>query len=193
MNSPSRTDRSRTQILDAANAAFGELGFADTSVDEIARRAGLTRKTAYNLFGSKTDIALALIARVEAQGEGLYRPRLAARDNAISLLEDILGDSAQWCLAHPSIACLALAPAVRPGQAPPEDRPSFQRLVRDCLALGQSQGLIRTDEEADFLALVVLGLYGQAMLNALAGEQFDGNQIARLIRIVVEGIGPRDA
>ncbi|WP_224701476.1 TetR/AcrR family transcriptional regulator [Devosia aquimaris] len=187
---PKRTDRSRLLILDAADAAFRALGFEGTSVDEIATRAGLTRKTVYNLFASKEDIALQLIARVEAQ-DGSYRSRLQAGDDALALLETVFLDSARWCLANPALARLALAPAQRPALEPPSDRPSFQRLVRDIVVLGQAQGLIRRDEDANLLALILLGIYGQAMLSVLAGRPFDADEIVRIIRIVVEGIGAR--
>ncbi|PLP61267.1 TetR family transcriptional regulator [Mesorhizobium loti] len=188
MTSLKRTDRSKKLILEAADAAFREFGFENTSVEDIAERAGLTRKTVYNLFGSKEEIALSLIARVEANDTG-YR-ELIARNIAVSdLLELVFMDSASWCVANPSLARRALAPSIRPSLEPPSDRPSFQGLVRDVLILGQQQGLIRRDEDANYLALVLLGVYGQAMLNSLAGEQFDQSQIRRLVRIVVEGIG----
>ncbi|MGX5637603.1 TetR/AcrR family transcriptional regulator [Brevundimonas diminuta ATCC 11568] len=183
-----RTDRSRTLILDAAEAAFRELGYAGASVEEIALRAGLTRKTVYNLFSSKEEIALQLIARVEA-GDQTYRERLASGEDVLSLLETVLLDSAGWCLANPSLARLALAPAERPSLEPPSDRPSFQGLVRDILVLGQQQGVIRRDERPEFMSLVLLGIYGQAMLTALSGGPFSEDDIRRLIRIVVEGIG----
>jgi AcrR family transcriptional regulator len=184
-----RVDRSRLLVLEAADAAFRAQGFADTAMEEIAQRAGLTRKTLYNLFGSKDEIALALIARVEAQ-DADYRASMAADADAIGLLERVLMDSAGWCRANPSLAQLALSPALRPGLQPPEDRPSFQGLVRDIVALGQRQGRIRADEDAGFMALVLLGIYGQAMLSALAGGT-DADEIGRIVRIVVEGIGRR--
>ena len=187
---PKRTERSRQLILDAADAAFRELGFAGTSVEEIANRAGLTRKTVYNLFVSKDDIATQLIARVEAK-DAPYRGRMAAGEDALSLLETVLLDSAAWCLASPALARLALAPAERPSLEPPADRPSFQKLVRDILVLGQTQGLIRKDDDPNFMALVLLGVYGQAMLSFLAGRPFAEQEIARLLRIVVQGIGVR--
>jgi len=190
MPSLKRTDRSRGLILDAADGAFREKGFAAVSVEEIASRAGLTRRTVYNLFGSKEEIAHQLIARTEAQDQG-YRARMAAGEDALCLLETILLDSAGWCLANPSIARLALAPAERPRLEPPADRPSFQGLVRDVLLLGQRQAAIREDEDANFMGLVLLGVYGQAMLTALAGGPFDPSDVVRLIRVVVEGIGAR--
>lgn len=183
-----RTERSRSLILDAADNAFRELGFAGTSMEEIATRAGLTRKTVYNLFSSKEEIALRLIARVEA-GDETYRARMEANEDFLVLLEKVFLDSAGWCLANPSLARLALAPAQRPSLEPPSERPSFQRLVRDLLVLGQRQGVIRKDDDPNFMALVLLGIYGQAMLTALSGGAFGANDIRRLIHIVVEGIG----
>src|SRR5690606_23291515 len=98
-----RTERSRNLILDAADEAFRELGYANTSGEEIATRAGLTRKTVYNLFNSKEEIALRLIARVEA-GDQIYRERMEANEDVVVLLERVLLDSASWCLANPSLA-----------------------------------------------------------------------------------------
>jgi TetR/AcrR family transcriptional regulator of autoinduction and epiphytic fitness len=63
--------------------------------------------------------------------------------------------------------------------------------VRDLLVLGQRQGVIRGDDDANFMALVLLGIYGQAMLSALSGSSFSEDEIRHLIRIVVEGIGER--
>lgn len=183
-----RTERSRILILDAAEAGFREKGVTATSVEEIAKRAGLTRKTIYNLFASKDEIAAQLIARVEAN-DAPYRDRMEAGEDIFPLLEDVFLDSARWCLANPSLARLALAPAERPNLEPPPDRPSFQGLVRDVLLLGQRQGVIRKDDDPSFMALVLLGIYGQAMLSALAQGQIVEDEIRHIIRIVVEGIG----
>lgn len=187
---PKRTDRSRNLILDAADAAFREKGFPDVSMEEIAQRAGLTRKTVYNLFNSKEEIAFQVLARIEA-GEAIYRARMAANEDVFVLLDEVFLHSARWCLANPSLARLALAPAK--SLEPPSDRPSFQRLVGDLLALGQAQGAIRKDEDPNFMSLVLLGIYAQAMLFALAGGPFSEDGVRRFIRIVVEGIGEQSS
>jgi AcrR family transcriptional regulator len=190
MTTLKRTERSRILILDAADAAFLEMGFANTSMEEIASRAGLTRKTVYNLFNSKEEIASQLIARVEAD-DALYRARMEADEDVFPLLETVFLDSARWCLANPSLARLALVPTGRPSLEPPPGRPSFQRLIRDILVIGQRQGAIRKDDDPNFMALVLLGIYGQAMLTALSEGQFSKAEIRHIIRIVFEGIGER--
>lgn len=48
---------SKDRILAAALALFGERGYAATSVDDIAARAGLTKGALYYYFTDKADIA----------------------------------------------------------------------------------------------------------------------------------------
>lgn len=185
-----KTDRSRLQILDAANSAFRELGFDGTSMEEIARRADLTRKTVYNLFGSKEDIAWGLIARAEAVDAG-YRARIAANQDAIEIVEKVLLDSAGWCLQNPELARIALAPSRRPALEPPRDRPSFHGLVRDIMVLGQQQARIRSDETAEFMTLLLLAVYGQAMLSALPEGRIAGSEVRSIVRLILEGIAEK--
>ena len=40
-------------MLDAAEAVFGRRGFHGASMDEIARRSGITKALLYQYFGSK--------------------------------------------------------------------------------------------------------------------------------------------
>jgi AcrR family transcriptional regulator len=184
-----RKTKSRDRILIAAEAVFGEMGYEAASVEVIAQRANVTRKTVYNQFASKEDVAEQLLARNEALVEPLYRDRIRSGEAAIALLENILLDSAGWCVANPNLALMALAPAKRPNLEPPEGRPSFQGIVRDTILLGQVQGTIRRDEDAEFLSMILLGIYAQAMITVIAGFPYDPAQIKRIIRILIEGAG----
>ncbi len=58
-------DRNRTRILAAARAAFTEAGFHGAGLEEVAARAGVTRKTVYNQFGSKRGLLDELISDLE--------------------------------------------------------------------------------------------------------------------------------
>jgi TetR/AcrR family transcriptional regulator, regulator of autoinduction and epiphytic fitness len=184
-----RRDRSRALILEAARTVFNETGYEAAQMAHLAARAGLTRKTVYNLFGSKEGVLDRLLEQAEAASEPLYRHRLDAGEPARDLLQSILLDSAGWCLANPRIAPFALAPRARPARAPSEQRPSFQRIVRDTVLLGQRQGVFRCDENADFMAALVLAVYGQLMLSVLSQSSYAVEDIPRCLRLVVEGIG----
>ena len=46
----------RFEILDAAAACFAERGYAETSIDDVARRLGATKGRIYHHFQSKADL-----------------------------------------------------------------------------------------------------------------------------------------
>ncbi len=63
MNTPvmSRSEQKRDQILLAAKELFCEQGFPNTSMDEVAKLAGVSKQTVYSHFGCKDDLFVASI------------------------------------------------------------------------------------------------------------------------------------
>ena len=60
-------ERTRRRLLAAAAEIFDERGLLDSTVEQIAERAGFTRGAVYSIFRNKEDLALALIAeRIDA-------------------------------------------------------------------------------------------------------------------------------
>lgn len=59
-----RSDRRRTQILDAAARVFADRGYHRTTVRDVAREAGIADGTIYLYFTSKQELLLALIAQL---------------------------------------------------------------------------------------------------------------------------------
>ena len=57
------------RIVTAARQLFASGGYAATTIDAIAERAGVARPTVYATFGSKRAMLLALVDRVEAEAE----------------------------------------------------------------------------------------------------------------------------
>jgi AcrR family transcriptional regulator len=54
----------RDAILDAAEKLFARFGYRKTTIDELAREAGIAKGTVYLYFKSKEEIALGRIERV---------------------------------------------------------------------------------------------------------------------------------
>ncbi|NJK33082.1 MAG: helix-turn-helix transcriptional regulator [Deltaproteobacteria bacterium] len=55
--------RKRAAILDVATRLFGEKGYRDTSMDEIAAEVGVAKGTLYLYFPQKLDLLFAATAR----------------------------------------------------------------------------------------------------------------------------------
>jgi AcrR family transcriptional regulator len=48
--------RTRRQIVDAAGALYAERGFSSTTIDDIATKAGVSRKTVFTAVGGKVQL-----------------------------------------------------------------------------------------------------------------------------------------
>lgn len=62
-------DERRRRILDAAADVFSERGYAAASMDEVAKACGMSRKTIYGLFSSKSDLFAALVMQAVPEPE----------------------------------------------------------------------------------------------------------------------------
>ena len=63
------SDERRESVLEAARELLASEGDEAFSIDAIARRAGVSRMTIYNLFGSKAGLLEALFDSLAARGE----------------------------------------------------------------------------------------------------------------------------
>lgn len=50
------SDEARKRCVEAANTLLADSNTPDLKMEDVARRAGITRQTIYNLFGSKTEL-----------------------------------------------------------------------------------------------------------------------------------------
>jgi AcrR family transcriptional regulator len=83
--SPHLSPKAR-QILCGARETFLDLGFEGASVDEIARRAGVSKGTLYNHFEDKRSLFAAVIDHeCKAQAEGIFTIGMEEDDVEASL------------------------------------------------------------------------------------------------------------
>jgi AcrR family transcriptional regulator len=87
-------------IADAARRLFGRYGFRRTSMDDIAREAGVAKATLYLHFAGKEDVFRFMLARTRSQTEQkcLAAEQLAApfRDRLTALLDAKFGCGYEW-------------------------------------------------------------------------------------------------
>lgn len=61
------SDKKRLQILDAAEQLFYDFGVEQTSMDQLAQVAGVSKRTVYNHFANKEELFQAIIGRMFSQ------------------------------------------------------------------------------------------------------------------------------
>lgn len=195
-----RAEARPDEVLDAALELFIEKGFAATRVEDIARRAGLSKGAVYLYFASKEAIIEGLVQRavrpVAEEALGFMRdfdgdPRLVIT-LVLKLLAGRLGEPR--VIAIPKLV-------LREGAAFPALAALYRREVLDrvlpvietLIARGVDQGYLRpVDPE-----LTIRSIIGPVVLHLLMAEVFGvapagGLHFDRLIdnhlRILLDGI-----
>jgi AcrR family transcriptional regulator len=90
----------REQILEGAATAFLEQGYEKTSMDQIARIAGVSKNTIYNHFADKKELFITLMEAVTAERFNIVfgsvsfqeEPAIVLRQIAETLLETVRRD-----------------------------------------------------------------------------------------------------
>src|SRR6188508_1479111 len=106
------SERTRERILDAAQDLILDHGFGSTTVDAVVNRAGITKGAFFHHFGSKSDLARALVERYALMDKQhlehhLERARKLASDPLQQLLILIgLYEEDFEALAEPFPGCL---------------------------------------------------------------------------------------
>lgn len=70
---PSAKTDTREAILDAVDGLMSRYGFRKTTMDDIAREAGISKRTIYAYFQSKEEVGLSSIARVVTHAQETMR------------------------------------------------------------------------------------------------------------------------
>lgn len=88
---PRLTDRKREAIVEAAIDEFRDNGFEVTSMDRIAGRAEVSKRTVYNHFPSKEELFAEIMERLWSRFpptvDDPYRPEIGLREQLRELLD----------------------------------------------------------------------------------------------------------
>lgn len=109
-------DRTRARILAAAEKLFSRDGFDATSVDAIARAAGVNKALIYYHFESKDDLLLRLLESVvdEVEAHAAAEAPAPGEDEGAALRRQLRAE-VEFLAARRPIVTLLLAEALRAG------------------------------------------------------------------------------
>lgn len=82
----------KAKLIDAAQKLFIEKGFDSASIDEVARKAGLTKRTLYQYFNSKEDLFFAVTLEGAKQLFLAYEQAMSGGSSALEKIS--LGNAA---------------------------------------------------------------------------------------------------
>lgn len=185
-----RKQRSRIQILNAAIIEFEKAGVDKVSMGGLAKAAGLTRATIYNLFDSKEAIAQAIVEQQVQEWSELFQKRIVAAENGIQILTDLLIANSKICQKYPNIAYTVLTKPNARVLPEGDETKSFRHLVISVIKLCQKQDSLRSDLPSTYLLFMILGVYTQMMIFSITSKaSVSAQQIEQMLQTLIVGIG----
>jgi len=186
-------EATRRAVLDAARVLFGRQGYAQTSVDEIADAARVTKGAVYHHFAGKEALFRAVYAEVEtdaqARAVSAGHPGLAPVDQIVAMMNGYL-DAA----LDPEIRRITLidGPAVvgfEPDEAAAQ-QPGYAA-QRAFLALAMANGQVM-ELDPDTLVELIGGLAWMAGLIIARASDPDVTraELGRAVNAMLRGLAP---
>jgi len=103
---PGKANATADQVLDAALALFIEFGLRRTTMDDVARQAGIGRATLYRRFGDKDQLVQAVILRECQQQLALIEQHLKGIESAVDALLEAFVLAVTRAQSHPLLTRL---------------------------------------------------------------------------------------
>jgi AcrR family transcriptional regulator len=149
--------RRRRQLLEVATRVFAERGFHDTSMDDVAEAAGVTKPVLYQHFASKRELYVELLGDISRQLAGAIADATAEAGGPRLQVE--LGFTAYFRFVASHAAGFRLLFGGGSRQDP--ELADFAERVEDSMA-DLVAGLIDADLDHDHRRLLAYGIVGLA-------------------------------
>jgi TetR/AcrR family fatty acid metabolism transcriptional regulator len=162
----------RAQIARCAAEAIAEVGYADASMAEIARRAGIAKSVVSYHFSDKAELMGEVLRTALATYATFMEPRMAGATSAFDKLRAYLTGTVDYVAEHRSLHVAVVEIALNATSA--DGRPLVATMplqapepsVEDILRQGQRDGELR-----DFDVEVVGGVVRSAITHDMVMRQ----------------------
>ena len=186
-------EATRRAVIAAARSSFGTKGYAQTSVDEIAAAARVTKGAVYHHFAGKEALFRAVHAEVEGEAQAraiaARDPDGAPVDQIVAMVEGYLDAALDEEIRRITLidgpALLGLEPDV------PTDQQAAQAGVRSFIAMAIERGEL-VDVDPDVLMQLIGGLAVQCGLLIARAADPDATRthLGHAIDAMLRGLAP---
>jgi AcrR family transcriptional regulator len=202
MGTTERKKREKKQrasaILDAAEAVFFAKGFENSTMDDVATQAELSKGCVYNYFKNKNELCIGIVER----GVKLaYHMIKAAVENCYGGTPELFQAAAEgfleFSLQHPKYYCALQSYRHHRGGCGVdssylnlviEDNSKVTKIFADMITQGQTNGTIRQDVEPKEIAAAIWGDFDGALPGFQLNSEKASGSYRRIVGLLVDGL-----
>ncbi len=195
-------EATRNALLEAAEEIFLRKGFGNTSLSEIAKRAGITKSLIHHYFGSKEGLWREVKTRRFMHYAERQKEMLQTGQPSVKLMKDSMAFYFDFLRRNPQIVRILAWMFLE------QDQKECLDLDRELIAQGvdktresQKLGMLRDDIDPRFIIFIFIGLCQNWFQDKVHFKEsfgtegitgdLDENYLKVILKIFFEGILPR--
>ncbi|MGH3437369.1 MAG: TetR/AcrR family transcriptional regulator [Sciscionella sp.] len=165
-------DARRAQIISCTIATLAEVGYAQTSLARIAKRAGISKGVISYHFAGKEELLVQVVLAVYSAGQEYMTPRITAEASAPAMLAAYLQSNIEYIRDHSE---------------------QMAAVVEVVLNLRDADGTLRFISDATTAESAVAGVESILRMGQRDGDfrEFDTRAMAWAVRDVIDGVQQR--
>lgn len=173
----SRNDLRIQAILDAAEKAFSELGFSETTLECIAEAAGLSLPSVQRWFETKDDVVAALIERYVDHTHTVIEDTIAAASNesSVAVVRSVFRNLAEAWMRVPALATIAAGTFSLQEQSPV--KPLRLTIIKYTEAMLRMRVPGIPADECRITASTVANMFEAGLLNILQNHRLNPDDL----------------
>ncbi|MEU0148817.1 TetR/AcrR family transcriptional regulator [Streptomyces sp. NPDC006288] len=186
----------KAQLLDCAVDALVELGFAGTSVAEVARRAGVSKGVVTYHFPTKEDLLGEVVTSLYRKAGAQIGEAAGDRDSVIGELATYIRSNLTFVADHPRHvrAVMEVAANLRSVDGPPRGEDPLSAHLQELIERGQATGEV-ADVDAGVLAMTIRASIDAAAARAACDPRADprghAEHLVTIVRRALRATEPR--
>ena len=183
------------RILEAAVRVFAEKGFYQSTISQIARKAGVADGTIYLYFKNKDDILVQFFSYKATQVFDLFREEVSKAENAVEKLRNLVRRHLDEFQRDKNMAIVYQAETHQNSRsAEPQIRDMskmYLDIVSEIVEQGQADGSMRKDLYLSLVKRFIVGAVDETINHWLhSGGKYDlVSMTDPLIDLFIRGIG----
>jgi len=184
----------RQRVLDAAIELFDERGYVGATADDIAARAGVTKRTLYRYMGSKQHVLSEIHRNFLEAGFERWTAVVAEGGTARDMLQRLISEHLRVVADFRGAIRVFfeemkhLSPADRAETVAQRD--AYQKMLSDVIKAGQADGSFRAGDP-EVMRLLILGALNEGY-RWYEGDQMSDEALGEFVaKLVTNGLAAR--
>jgi AcrR family transcriptional regulator len=159
---PEYKEEAKSRILDAANKVFAENGYHEATMDDIAKRLGVSKGAIYLYFSSKEDLFEAMVKTAPQAFKEILYSSFGDEANPIQSATQFFDKMLKLSASNPGLSFEILSEASRNPSLKrilKQNHEEYERVLTSFLVEGRKRGIMGNNLDIPPLANALIALW----------------------------------